>query len=97
MLIVNQQKLNEFGKHHADARKSLATWVRVTEEAIWKKKQDVLDDFPNAKMIKNNRARFEIKHNTYRLIVFINYDGGTVVIRFIGTHAEYDRIHPETI
>jgi mRNA interferase HigB len=97
MLIVNQQKLNEFGKRHADARKSLATWVRVTEEAIWKNKQDVLHDFPNAKMIKNNRARFEIKHNAYRLIVFINYDSGTVVIRFIGTHAEYDRIDPETI
>jgi mRNA interferase HigB len=97
MLIVNQQKLNEFGKRHADARKSLATWMHVTEEAIWKNKQDVLHDFPNAKMIKNNRARFEIKHNAYRLIVFINYDGGTVVIRFIGTHAEYDRIDPETI
>jgi mRNA interferase HigB len=97
MLIINQQKLYEFGKRHADARKSLATWVHVTEDAIWKRKQDVLDDFPNAKMIKNNRARFEIKHNAYRLIVFINYDAGTVVIRFIGTHAEYDRIDPETI
>jgi len=97
MLIINQQKLYEFGKRHADARKSLATWVHVTEDAIWKRKQDVLDDFPNAKMIKNNRARFEFKHNAYRLIVFINYDAGTVVIRFIGTHAEYDRIDPETI
>ena len=86
MLIVNQQKLNEFGKHHADARKSLVTWMRVTEEAIWKNKQDVLHDFPNAKMIKNNRARFEIKHNAYRLIVFINYNDVNIVIRFIGTN-----------
>lgn len=97
MTIVFLKKLNEFGKRHADARKSLATWRSVTEEAIWKSKQDVLYDFPNAKMIKNNRARFEIKHNTYRLIVFINYEGGTIVIRFIGTHTEYDRINPATI
>src|SRR5215217_5753955 len=97
MLIVNLNKLNEFGKKHAAARKSLATWVSVTEKASWKKKQDVLDDFPKAKMIKNNRARFEILHNTYRLIVFINYDGEVVVVRFIGTHNEYDRINPETI
>ncbi|ANE52086.1 type II toxin-antitoxin system HigB family toxin [Flavisolibacter tropicus] len=97
MLIVNLNKLNEFGKKHADSRKSLAAWVSVTEQASWKKKQDVLEDFPKAKIIKNNRARFEILHNTYRLIVFINYDGGIVVIRFIGTHNEYDQIDPETI
>ena len=97
MLIVYLEKLNAFGKKHADARKSLATWHDVTGKAAWKNKQDVLNDFPNAKMIKNNRARFEIKHNTYRLIVFIGNDAQTVVIRFIGTHNEYDKIDPETI
>ena len=97
MLIVNLQKLNEFGKKHADARKSIAAWVNVVEPVIWQKKQDVLTDFPKAKMIKNNRARFEIVHNAYRLIIFINYDAAVVVIRFIGTHSEYDRIDPETI
>jgi mRNA interferase HigB len=97
MHIINLDKLNAFGKRHADARKSISTWINVTEEALWKKKQDVLDDFPKAKIIKNNRARFEIVHNTYRLIVFINYDAETVVVRFIGTPTEYDRIDPETI
>jgi len=56
-----------------------------------------LDDFSQAKIIKNDRARFEIKHNTYRLIAYVGYDSQTVVIRFIGTHSEYDRIDPETI
>jgi len=97
MLIVSLEKLSAFGKKHADARRSLATWQDVTEKAHWKNKQDVLKDFPNAKMIKNNRARFEIKHNTYRLIVYISYDAQTAVIRFIGTHTEYDKIDPETI
>jgi len=97
MLIVNLNKLNEFNKKHADARKSLATWHDVAQRASWRKKQDVLADFPNAKMIKNSRARFEIKHNTYRLIAYIGYDAQTVVIRFIGTHTEYDRIDPSTI
>jgi mRNA interferase HigB len=97
MRIVYLERLSEFGKKHADSRKSLATWQDVTEKTSWKNKQDVLNDFPNAKMIKNNRARFEIKHNTYRLIVFISYEGQTVFIRFIGTHNEYDRIDPETI
>ena len=97
MRIVYLERLNEFAKKHADARKSLATWQQVTEQKSWKTKQDVLNDFPNAKMKKNNRARFEIKHNTYRLIVFISYDAQTVFIRFIGTHTEYDKIDPEII
>lgn len=97
MFIVYLEKLYQFAKRHADARKSLATWIDVSEKASWKSKQDVLNDFPNAKMIKNNRARFEIKHNTYRLIVYINYDGGLVFVRFIGTHNDYERVDPETI
>lgn len=97
MVIVYLEKLNEFAKKHANARKSIATWKSATEEAIWKTKQDVLRDFQNAKMIADNRARFEIVHNTYRLIVKINYDAQIVQIRFIGTHTEYDRIDPVTI
>lgn len=97
MLIVFLEKLNVFAKNHSNARKSIATWVSTTEETVWNTKQDVLRDFPKAKMIANNRARFEIVHNTYRLIVKINYDAQIVQIRFIGTHNEYDRIDPETI
>ena len=97
MVIVYLQRLNDFAKTHAIARKSIETWKAVVEDAVWKKKQDVLADFPKAKMIGNNRARFEIVHNTYRLIIKINYDAQVVFIRFIGTHTEYDRIDPETI
>ena len=97
MLIVYLEKLNDFAKTHANARKSIATWKATTEDATWKTKQDVLTDFPKAKMIANNRARFEIVHNTYRLIVKINYEAQIVQIRFIGTHNEYDRIDPTII
>jgi mRNA interferase HigB len=97
MQIVYLKKLLDFSRKHADTRKSLESWKTVTEKATWVKKQDVLFDFPNAKMIKNNRARFEIKHNTYRLIAQIDYDDKIVQIRFIGTHNQYDNIDPETI
>lgn len=97
MIIFYLEKLNDFAKGHANSRKSLATWKTTTEEAIWKNKQDVLRDFPKAKMIANNRARFEITHNTYRLIALIDYDDQIVEVRFIGTHNEYERIDPSTI
>jgi mRNA interferase HigB len=74
MVIFYLDRLNEFGKEHADARKSLSTWRNVVLKADWKNRQDVMNDFPRAKMIKNNRARFEIVHNTYRLIAHIHYE-----------------------
>ena len=97
MLIIYLKRLNDFGKTHANARKSVAAWKLVVEEAEWKNKQDVLRDFPKAKMIENNRARFEIVHNTFRLIAHIHYADKIVEIRFIGTHNEYDKIDPVTI
>ena len=97
MQIVYLKKLLDFSKNHADARKSLASWKAVTENAKWTKKQDVLSDFPKAKMIKNNRARFEIVHNRYRIIAHVDYADQIVQIRFIGTHTEYDNIDPEII
>lgn len=97
MVIINIRALFQFGKRHADARKSLATWQKITETASWKKKQDILATFANAKIIQNNRVRFEITHNKYRLIAEVFYADAFIEIRFIGTHAEYDKIDPATI
>jgi mRNA interferase HigB len=89
--------MQAFAKNHANARRSLIVRKMDVEKASWQTKQDVLNDFPRAKMIKNNRARFEIVHNVYRLIAHINYEKQIVEIRFIGAHNEYDKINPETI
>ncbi len=97
MRIVYLSKLDDFGKNHANARKSLGTWKNVVLLASWQRKQDLLKDFPRAKIIRNNRARFEIVHNLYRLIAQIDYAEQFVEIRFLGTHDEYDRIDPSTI
>ncbi len=50
-----------------------------------------------ADFLPDNRVVFNIKHNKYRLIVRINYNSRTIFIRFVGTHAEYDKIDAEVI
>ena len=53
--------------------------------------------YPNASVIGNNRVVFNIKGNDYRLVVRINYAYRAVYIRFLGTHAEYDRVEAEEV
>ena len=97
MTIVYLKRIQDFEKKHANARNYLSDWKKRVAKAKWKKKQDVLDEFPNAHMIKNNRARFKIMYNTFRLIAEIDYEDQIVEVRFIGTHDEYDRIDAENI
>jgi len=40
---------------------------------------------------------FNIKGNDYRLVVAVRYTSTMMFIRFVGTHADYDRIDAETI
>jgi mRNA interferase HigB len=40
---------------------------------------------------------FNIKGDDFRLIAALNYQAGVLVIRFFGTHAEYDEIDAETV
>lgn len=53
---------------------------------------DVRAAAPNAKILNGERARFEIAGGNFRLIVAFDFMRGIAFIKFIGSHAKYDRI-----
>ena len=81
----------------ADAKEPILAWHRHAVRADWAKPADVKAAFGNASILKDGRAVFNIGGNKYRLVVWINYPYRVVYVRFIGTHAEYDRIDAQTV
>ena len=92
MHVIAGKTLRQFWERHPDAAPSLREWLKRTGNANWKSPQEVGDDYPSASIIGEDRVTFNVKGNHYRLVVHIPYQFGQVYIRFIGTHAEYDRI-----
>jgi mRNA interferase HigB len=82
---------------HADAKEPTLAWYRQVEKADWVSSAEVKADFGHASILKGGRVVFNIAGNKYRLVVWINYPYRVVYIRFIGTHAEYDRVDAQTI
>jgi mRNA interferase HigB len=95
--VIAKKTLKDFWERHADSEQQLKAWYHEAEQAIWKTPHDIKKDYPSASILEDNRIVFNIKGNHYRLIVRVNYEYSMVWIRFIGTHAEYDKINAKTI
>jgi mRNA interferase HigB len=94
---VSVKPLREFWTKHSDAEQPLKAWFREATAANWTSFDQIKARYRTADVIPGNRVIFNIKGNHYRLIVRIHYNTGRLFIRFVGTHAEYNRIDAETI
>jgi mRNA interferase HigB len=97
MRIISRKTLRSFWENHPEVRQPLQAWYADVKHADWKKPSDIKNVYRNASFLSNNRVVFNIKGNSYRIIVVVQYGYGMVYIRFVGTHKEYDRINAETI
>lgn len=91
MKIVGKKRLIAFAQHHADIRSSIQAWLCEVEEAEWESPRDIRERFSSASFLSDNRVVFNLKGNRYRLDAKIAYGTRIVVVKRIGTHAEYDR------
>jgi len=95
--IIAKRTLREFWEKHADSEQYLKTWYETAKSSGWSSPKDIKLTYGSASVLKDNRVVFNIKGNRYRLIVKFNYERQWAFIRFIGTHAEYDKIDAESI
>jgi mRNA interferase HigB len=82
---------------YADAREPTLAWYRHALRVDWSSPAEVKRDFATASVLRDGRVVFNIAGNKYRLVVWINYPYRVLYVRFIGTHAQYDRIDAQSI
>ncbi|MBV9552249.1 MAG: type II toxin-antitoxin system HigB family toxin [Alphaproteobacteria bacterium] len=95
MQVIAHKRLRLFWARHPRAEIPLRAWFALVSRAEWRGPADVKLQFGGAvDFVADNRAIFDIAGNRYRLVVHISYRFNRVLVKFIGTHAEYDRIDP---
>lgn len=97
MRIFTHRTLVLFYRKHPDAKIALEEWYCKVMEAKWTCFADIKKTFNSVDNIGDQRYVFNIKGNNYRIVVVVKFVAGLVYVRFVGTHAEYDKIDCKTV
>jgi mRNA interferase HigB len=90
MHVISRKKLREFWQQYVDAHDALDNWYKIATKAQWSNLAQVQEIYPAAEAVGNFTV-FNIKGNRYRLIVDIVYSEATIFVKYVLTHAEYDK------
>lgn len=97
MNVISFKKLRDFYAVHPDSKAHLTSWFKTVRKAEWKDFNALKVDFRSADLVADNRLIFNIKGNNYRLVARINFEHKRIMIKWIGTHADYNKIDASTI
>lgn len=91
MNVISKKIISDFVKKNSDAKDALLSWYKEAESANWETPQHIKERYRTVSFLQNNMVIFNIKGNRYRLVTKVSYKSKKVFIKWIGTHAEYDR------
>ena len=99
MRVISRRRLRDFWESPPGrgSQEPLRAWYREASQAAWKGPFEVKAQYPTASILKQGRVVFNIAGNKFRLVAAIRYDLGILFIRFVGTHAQYDRINAQEV
>ena len=97
MVVISKSTLVNYGKKNVQTIEAINEWYEKVNDAQWKHLADIKKDFNTVDYVGNDRFVFNLKGNKYRIIAMIHFTTRTLYIRFIGTHAAYDKINASII
>jgi mRNA interferase HigB len=98
MQIIARRTLKQFWEKHPEAEIPLRVWYARVNAANWASPADVKAMFGSTiDFVADNRIIFDLGGNKFRLIVHVAYSFRRVLIKFVVTYKDYDRINAETV
>ncbi len=97
MRVIARNVLVTFWARHPEAKVSLERWYKLTKAANWASTDEIQAAAPNAKVLNVERVRFEVAGGNYRLVVAFDFRRQIAFVKFIGNHAQYDKIDALTV
>ena len=97
MRVIARNTLVDFLSKHPEAKIALERWYRLIRAAHWSSTDEIHRAAPKSKVLNRERVRFEVAGGNYHLVVAFDFHRQVAFVKFIGTHAEYDRIDALTI
>ena len=90
MRVISRKVLFEKASRHEDVRTALQVWLDAAKAARWNSLEDIRQTFPATDLV-GPLAIFNIKGNSYRLIVRMMFGKQKIFIKEFLTHAEYSK------
>ena len=97
MNVISKRTLVKFYEQYPQAKSALEVWHSDARKSTWSSPADIKKIYSSASFLADNRVVFNIKGNDYKLIVHIDYPRKIVRVKFVGTHAQYDKIDAKEI
>lgn len=92
MRIISERTIRIYYEAHPEAKSALQDWASKVKEANWQNLSDMKQTFNSLDYVGNQHYVFNIKGNDFRIVAVVKFTVHFGLIRFIGTHAEYDKI-----
>jgi mRNA interferase HigB len=97
MRVIARNTLVGFWSRHPETKVSLERWYTLVRAAHWTSTDEIQKAAPRAKVLNRERVRFDVAGGNYRLVAAFDFRRQIAFVKFIGTHAEYDRIDALTV
>lgn len=91
MKVIGMDKIDEFIRKHSGSERWLRAWLAEARNGKWQSPSDIKARYKSASILDENRVIFNVSGNNFRMEIQVSYKNKALIIKRIGTHAEYDR------